>query len=93
MVKSSETAETLNSFFPNIVKKLNISRYSDFDSVIKSRTDPTLKAVFKHKGHPSFFCLDHELLIVRLNAYGFSLLVLKLAHDYLSNRKQRTKEN
>ena len=27
----SETAETLNSFFSNIVKNLNISRHSEFD--------------------------------------------------------------
>ena len=27
------------------------------------------------------------------NAYGFSLPALKLVHDYLSNRKQRTKVN
>ena len=38
-------------------------------------------------------CLDHELLIAKLNAYGFSLTALKLVHNYLSNRKQRTKIN
>ena len=37
-------------------------------------------------------CLDHELLIAKLNAYGFSL-TLKLVHNYLSSRKQRTKIN
>ena len=41
----------------------------------------------------AFDCLDHELLIAKLNAYGFSLPALKLVHDYLSNRKQRTKVN
>ena len=35
----------------------------------------------------AFDCLDHELLIARLNAYGFSLTALKLAYNYLSNRK------
>ena len=34
-----------------------------------------------------------ELLIAKLKAYGFSLPALKLVHDYLSNRKQRTKVN
>ena len=29
----------------------------------------------------------------KLNAYGFRLRALKLVHDYLSNRKQRTKVN
>ena len=39
----------------------------------------------------AFDCLDHELLIAKLNAYGFDLPALRLIHDYLSNRKQRTK--
>ena len=41
----------------------------------------------------AFDCLDHELLIAKLNAYCFSLTALKLVHNYLSNRKQRTKTN
>ena len=41
----------------------------------------------------AFDCLDHELLIAKLNACGFSLTVSKLIHDYLSNRKRRTKVN
>ena len=41
----------------------------------------------------AFDCLDHELLIAKLNAYGFSLTVLKLVHNYLSNSKQHTKIN
>ena len=40
----------------------------------------------------AFDCLDHELLIAKLNAYGFSLSALKLVRDYLSNRKQRRKQ-
>ena len=34
----------------------------------------------------AFDCLSHELIIAKLNAHGFSLPVLKLIHDYLSNR-------
>ena len=36
-------------------------------------------------------CLNHELLTAKLNPFGFTLLPLRLLHDYLSNRKQRTK--
>ena len=39
----------------------------------------------------AFDCLDHELLIAKLNAYSFSLPVLRLINDYLSNRRQRTR--
>ena len=38
----------------------------------------------------AFDCLDHELLMAKLNAYGFSLTALKLLHNYLSNRKPQT---
>ena len=41
----------------------------------------------------AYDCLDHELLMAKLKAYGFNLAALKLVHDYLSNRKQRTKAN
>ena len=41
----------------------------------------------------AFDCLDHELLTAKLKAYGFNLPALKLVHDYLLNRKQRTKVN
>lgn len=35
----------------------------------------------------AFDCLDYELLIAKLNSYGFSLFALKLIHTYLSNKK------
>ena len=42
--------------------------------------------------YKAFDCLDHELLIAKLNAYGFSLPSLKLINDdYLSNRRERTR--
>ena len=35
----------------------------------------------------AFDCLDHVLPTPKLNAYGFTLPVLQLTDDYLSNRK------
>ena len=40
-----------------------------------------------------FHRIDEKILIAKLNAYCFSLTVLKLVRNYLSNRKQRTKTN
>ena len=41
----------------------------------------------------TFDCIDHELLIVKLNAYGFDNLSLTFIYSYLFERKQRTKIN
>ena len=41
----------------------------------------------------TFDCVSHELLIVKLDAYGFDKWSLVLIYNYLSNRKQRVKIN
>ena len=41
----------------------------------------------------AFDCLNHELLIAKLEAYGFDHNALNLIYSYLSNRKHRTKVN
>ena len=39
----------------------------------------------------AFNGLDFELLIAKLNVYGFTVPALRLIHDFLPNRTQRTK--
>ena len=41
----------------------------------------------------AFDCLLHDLLLAKINSYGFSLPALRMVQSYLSNRKQRTKIN
>ena len=41
----------------------------------------------------TFDCLNHELLMAKLNAFGFSRPALLFIHSYLTNRKQRVKVN
>ena len=41
----------------------------------------------------AFYCIPHDLIIAKLEAYSFHIDALKLIHDYLSNRKQRVKVN
>ena len=40
-----------------------------------------------------FYCLSHELLIAKLEAYDFDKRSLILIYNYLSNCKQRVKSN
>ena len=41
----------------------------------------------------AFDCLVHDLLIAKLNVYGFDYLSLKLIYSYLSERSQRVRIN
>ena len=41
----------------------------------------------------AFYCLQHDLLLAKLNVYGFDYKCLKLISSFLSNRKYRTKIN
>ena len=41
----------------------------------------------------AFDCLQHDLLLAKLNAYGFDYKSLKLISSFLSNRKYGTKIN
>jgi len=41
----------------------------------------------------AFDCLNHDLLIAKLEAYGFDKNALLFVKDYLKHRKQRTKVN
>ena len=41
----------------------------------------------------AFDCLNHESLIAKLNAYGFTRTALKHIHSYLTKRQQRVKIN
>ena len=40
----------------------------------------------------AFDCFSHDLLLPKLNAYGFSLPALRLMQSYLSNKKEKTKQ-
>ena len=41
----------------------------------------------------AFDCLQHDVVIAKLNDYGFDHPALNLIQNYLANRKQRTKIN
>ena len=41
----------------------------------------------------AFDCLNHELLVAKLNAYGFDISSLEYIYSYLTGREHRTKIN
>ena len=41
----------------------------------------------------AFDCLSQDILIAKLNVYGFSMVAFRLIQNYLLNRKKRTKIN
>ena len=41
----------------------------------------------------AFDCMSHDHLIAKLSAYGFDYNSLQMLQNYLSNRKQRAKNN
>ena len=41
----------------------------------------------------AYDCLNHDLLIAKLEAYGFEYMCLNMIRNYLSGRKHRTKVN
>ena len=41
----------------------------------------------------AFDTINHELLLAKLHAYGFSVHLFLVLSSYLSNRKQRVKTN
>ena len=43
--------------------------------------------------YKAFHCIPHDLIVAKLEAYGFDIGALRLIRAYLINRKQRVKVN
>ena len=70
-----EAADILNTFFENIIKKLEINQYSNFDPVINNVKDQTFRAVLKHKDHSSILAIQTNCM----NQIKFAFEELDLA--------------
>ena len=58
LASESETAETLNNFFSNIVKKLNIPKFNSNNLVKENSKDPVFKPILKYKNHPNVLAIQ-----------------------------------
>ena len=81
-------SQYLNSGFWEGYKTQQISREMQISLDKKGFTGAILMDLSK-----AFYCLNHELLIAKLSAYGFSRSALKSVHSYLNQRQQRVKVN
>ena len=72
------------------------------DSILTLHFCPSLKNTLDKRGFAgavlkdlskAFDTINHELLIAKLNAYGFSEPSLKLIYNYLKDRLQHIKIN
>ena len=55
-----ETAEVLNNFFSKIAQTLDISRYSNDESLVSNTNDSTLKVNLKYRNHPSIITIQNN---------------------------------
>ena len=56
-MKDSDVAQTLNSFFSNIVTNLKIPAYADSNSNLENVSDPIIKLILKYRDHPSILTI------------------------------------
>ena len=57
IVGDNNTAEVLNTFFPNIVSNLKIEGYSSCDPLVNNIRDPVFKYTVKYRNHPSILAI------------------------------------
>ena len=57
------TVETLNNFFSNIIKKLEIPKYEANDLITRNIWDPVFKTILKYKNHPSILSIQKYVKI------------------------------
>ena len=93
-----ETAETLNNFFSNLVKKLNIQKFNSNNSVTENIKDPVFKAILKYKNHPSILAIqkyskNKTFHFKEVNIGEVEKEILKLDKTKASQKTDIIKEN
>ena len=50
----------LKSLFSNIVQNIDISRYSNDETLVRNTNNATLKVILKHRNHPSNIAIQNK---------------------------------
>ena len=61
ITKNEDLAKTFNSFFSNIVNKLDIEHVPDDESNLPNRDDPILKPIAKYQNHLSILRIKNYM--------------------------------
>ena len=88
--------DEINAYFDNILSKCQRGfrkGYSAQHCLLyrKMRDSKGVFATVLTDLSKAFDCISHELLLVKLHAYGFDKISLTFMHAYLSQRQQKTK--
>ena len=93
--------DNMSDYFNDVLSKLQCSFRRVFgvqncllymiETIRKTRDNHRVFAAVMTDLSKAFDCISHELLIAKLNAYGFDETSLKVIISYLKNRMQTTK--
>ena len=91
----------ISKHFEPILSKLQCSFRKEFKHCLLAMLEKWKSAVDNKRKFDAlltelskaFECPSHDLLLAKVNDYGFSLPALTLVQIYLSKGKQRTKKN
>ena len=91
--------DNMSDYFNDVLSKFQCGFRKDSENCLLYMIEILRKTCDKHGVFAAvmtdlskaFDCISHELLIVKLNAYGFDETSLKVIISYLKNRTQTTK--
>ena len=87
-----ETAETLNNFFGNVIKNLMIPKYSEYDPSIDRVENRTIRAILKHRNHPSILAI-RERKKAQINFCFKEVSIEKIQKEILNLNNKKTSQN
>ena len=88
----SETAETLNNFFGNVVKNLRIPKYSKYDPPIDRVENSTVRAILKYRNHPGILAI-HEWKQAEINFCYKEVSIEETLEEILNFNNKKASQN
>ena len=74
LTNCEEVPKELNNLFANAVKNSSITNYEYCDSLAENIDDPSLKAIFKWRNHPSILAIASEYTNRANFSFNFDVL-------------------